>query len=294
MRGGLTTALALLALGAGALAGEFLSRTPAVHRLAGRAFGRGELVAMVDRRGIFDRDSIADEVLRVSARATPVNKAVLEKAIFALHGEFDGDGKFVATLRANGIWPRQLCGLLTGVLRGDSWLEQKIAPEIGVTTEETQHFFEQHDFLQPLRLRARHIFLAAPQGSDVIETKRVAMQGIISRLQNGEDFASLAATLSEDEASKSHGGDLGFLASNRVPPEFWNGIENLPVNGPATLVQSHLGFHAVQILDVRSARAMTFEEARPEIAQQLAAEKRLAAVGQKHDQLAREAILVKR
>jgi PPIC-type PPIASE domain len=296
MNRAMTTALAVMALGAGAVTGEFLSKVPQIHRVLGRLFGRGELVAMVDGRGIFDRESVADEVLGVSSEHTCVNKAVLAQAMFALRGEFDDDRKFARALRANGIWRWQLRGLLTDLFRGDGWLEDKIAPEISVLRDEALHYFEEHqaDFVQPLRLRPRHIFLAAPQGSDVIETKRVAVQEIIARLQNGEDFASLAATLSEDEASKGRGGDLGFLAGNRVPAEFWNAIENLPANGPATLVQSHLGFHAVQILEVRPARAMTFEEARLEIEQRLAAEKRLAAVAQKHDKLAREAVLVSR
>jgi parvulin-like peptidyl-prolyl isomerase len=64
------------------------------------------------------------------------------------------------------------------------------------------------------------------------------------------------------------------------------------VNGPVARVQSHLGFHAVQILEGRPARTMTFEEARPEIQQILAGEKRRAAVAQLRSQLAQQAMLV--
>jgi foldase protein PrsA len=290
----LTIVLAVVALAAGGVAGEFLSKTVGVHKFVGWVFRRGDLVAMFHQRGIFDRERIADEVLQVSAAHERVKKDELERALFDVRGQFDGDRKFAAALRANGIWRWQVREMIGDVFRGEEWLEERIAPQIRVSSDEAHGYFDQHqpDFIQPARLRVRHIFLAAPQGSDVIEIKREAMQKIMARLQQDEDFASLAAEMSEDEATKSRGGDLGFFASDRVPPEFWSAIENLSVNGPVTLVQSHLGFHAVQVLDTRPPRVMTFEEARPEIEQFVADEKRSAAVAEIRDQLAREALLV--
>jgi foldase protein PrsA len=290
----LTVVLAVVALTTGALAGEYLSKTARVHKFAGWIFRRGDLIAMFHYRGIFDRELIADEVLQVSAAHERVTKDELERALFALRGQFDGERKFAAALRANGIWRWQVREMIGDVFRGKEWLEEGIAPQIHVSGDEAHEYFDQHqsDFIQPARLRARHIFLAAPEGSDVIESKRVAMQEIMARLQQGEDFALLAAELSQDEATKSHGGDLGFFASDRVPPEFWSATENLPVNGPVTLVQSHLGFHAVQVVDMRPPRTMTFEEVRPEIEQLLADGKRIGVVAKMRAQLAREALLV--
>ena len=292
----MTIVLAMIGLLSGALTGEWLSRRESVHQLAGRIFGRGELVALVGRRGVFDQRLIADEVLRVSAAHTPMKKGEIEHALIALRGQFGDEGSFAAALHANGIWRWQWPRMVAEALRGARWLDEKIARESTVSFDESRYYFDEHqaDFVQPLRLRPRHIFLAAPQGSENMEEKRAAMQEIMGRLANGEDFAALAAELSEDEASKSRGGDLGFLASNRVPLEFWNAIEGLPVNGPAAFVQSHLGFHAVQILDVRLPRSMSFEEARPEIEQLMAAQKRRLAAQNMRQQLARQAILVSR
>jgi hypothetical protein len=291
-----TVLLALLALVAGAATGEFLSRTALAHRWIGRLLGRGELVALLRNRGIFDSDMIADEVLRYWDANVRLNKGELDRVMFALRGEFGSEKNFSGALRANRIWGWQLREMVTDVFRGEEWIEEKIASHTSGSRAETQRYFDQHpaEFALPLRLRPRHIFLAAPEGSEIIETKRAAMQEIMTRLQAGEDFASLAAAVSEDEATKSRGGDLGFLSSDRVPAEFWSAIENLPVNGQPTLVQSHLGFHAVQILEARPGRMMTLEEARPEIEQLLAAEKRRVAVRQVREELARQARLVLR
>jgi parvulin-like peptidyl-prolyl isomerase len=293
----LTIALVVIALAAGTLTGEFLSKQMKTHRFAGRIFGWGELVAIFHHRGIFDRELIADEVLQVSAAHERVNKGKVDRAMFALRGQFDGERNFATALRANGIWHWQLQKTVASVFRGENWIEERLAKmPVVPSIDEERGYFDEHqiDFSQPLRLRARHIFLAAPQGSDsdVIEEKQAAMEEIMVRLEQGEDFASLAAGVSEDEATKSRGGDLGFFASNRVPQEFWSAIENLPANGPITFVQTHLGFHAIQILDIRLPRMMTFEEVRPEIEQILAEGKRRAEVGKMRKQLAREALLV--
>jgi hypothetical protein len=48
--------LALVALVLGIAAGSWIVRYPAVHRVAGRTFQRGELLALVGQRGIFEAD----------------------------------------------------------------------------------------------------------------------------------------------------------------------------------------------------------------------------------------------
>ena len=155
---------------------------------------------------------------------------------------------------------------------------------------EVQQYFQEHEaqFTQPQRIRVRHIFLAAPEGStaEITEAKDRQMLDIAARLGQGEDFAELAATVSEDEASKKDGGDLGFFAADRVPAEFFDAAAELPPNGSPRFLHSHLGFHALQVTDVHPARLVTVTEATPEIRALLAAEKRRSAVAALRSELA--------
>ena len=48
--------LALVALALGIVAGSWIVRYPAVHRVTGRIFQRGELLALAGQRGIFEAD----------------------------------------------------------------------------------------------------------------------------------------------------------------------------------------------------------------------------------------------
>jgi parvulin-like peptidyl-prolyl isomerase len=113
------------------------------------------------------------------------------------------------------------------------------------------------------------------------------MLDIAARLGQGEDFAELAATVSEDEASKKKGGDLGFFAADRVPAEFFDAAAELQPNGPPRFLHSHLGFHALQSIEVHSARRLALAEATAEIRARLNAEKRRSAVAALKSELAR-------
>jgi len=52
------------------------------------------------------------------------------------------------------------------------------------------------------------------------------VQEVITKLEGGEDFATLAEELSQDDASKEKGGDLGWLASDEINPVYQDFVLN--------------------------------------------------------------------
>ncbi len=52
------------------------------------------------------------------------------------------------------------------------------------------------------------------------------VQEVITRLEGGEDFATLAEELSQHDASKEKGGDLGWLASDEINPVYQDFVLN--------------------------------------------------------------------
>jgi len=305
---------ALLAFAAGAVTGGWLVRLPVVHQVAGQIFQRGELIALVRQSGVFEADLRArlrekqfcagredsDETERVALRdeliaseALPTNPVTTndsDRALVALRNQFADDRQFRTALRHSGVSQRTLRRTIAEAIRGEEWIENQIASQVAVSDAEVQKYFEQHqaEFMQPMRIRARHIFLAAPEGSapELMQAKQHAMLDIAVRLGRGEDFGELAAAVSEDEASKTHGGDLGFFAANRMPAEFFEAAEQLPPNAPPRFLQSHLGFHALQVTDMYPARPLTLAEATPEITALIAAEKRHSAIAALQSELA--------
>jgi len=71
---------------------------------------------------------------------------------------------------------------------------------------------------------------------------------VIERLNNGEDFATLAMELSQDTGSGAEGGDLGWFGKGRMIPEFEAAAFNLKVGEISKPVQSDFGWHIIQLL----------------------------------------------
>lgn len=306
--------LAWIAVGAGALASGWFARLPGVHEVAGQIFQRGKLIALVGQSGVFEADlrarlrekqfcagredsyeaeraALREEL--IAGETLPTNAVTTnesERALVALRNQFADDRQFHAALQHSGVSERTLRRALAEAIGGEAWIENQIASQVAVSDAEIQNYFEQHqaEFMQPIRIRARHIFRAAPESStpELMQTKQGTILDVAVRLGRGEDFGELAAAVSEDEASKTHAGDLGFFAANRMPKEFFEAAEQLLPNAPPRFLQSHLGFHALQVTDVHPARPLTLAEATPEISALIAAEKRRRVVAALESELA--------
>jgi parvulin-like peptidyl-prolyl isomerase len=285
-------ALIVLALLAGVMASEFLCRSAAFRDLAGRFAGRGHLVTIVSGKGIYVTDLGGDEQatasglivaenLRHVAAKEVLDPAQVERELALLKAQFANDKAFEGALRASGFSISSLNERIATQLRGEQWLEKQIAPATAVAEQERRQFYDTHRdlFMQPLRFRASHVFLAAHAETppEVIEEKELAIAAFSARLSQGESLAQLAAEVSEDEATKPRGGDLGFFSVLRMAPEFTAEIQKLHAGEISKSFRSHLGFHIVQVTEIKAARLLNFDEARPEISVALANERLAAA-----------------
>lgn len=108
--------------------------------------------------------------------------------------------------------------------------------------------------------KARHI---------LVETEDEAKK-IIAQLKKGGNFEKIAAEKSKDTGSKAQGGKLDWSPANRYVPPFAQALGKLK-KGQTTdaPVQSQFGWHVIRLDEERAAKFPTFEEARPQIQQQM-------------------------
>jgi hypothetical protein len=273
----------------GVCCSELLCRSTAFRDAVGRLFGRGRVIAIADGKGVYEKDLDDDDLstesdlvvmenLRRVARKEPLDAAKVDGELSLLRAQFGDEKTFLRGVRSNGFSISSLRERIADQLRSLQWLEKQITAERAVTKKECRDFYETHLalFTQPVRFRASHLFLAAPADTppETVESKREMIDALAVRLSRGETLTQLAAEASEDEATKSRGGDLGFFSSARMPPEVFAEVEKLAVGHRSNPFRSHLGFHIVEVAEIRLSRVLSFDDARADILLALANERR--------------------
>jgi peptidyl-prolyl cis-trans isomerase C len=110
-------------------------------------------------------------------------------------------------------------------------------------------------------VNARHILLA----------NEADAKAAIEELKKGADFAKLANQKSTDPAGKTSGGDLGWFTKDQMVPEFADAAFNLK-KGEITdqPVKTQFGWHVIKLEDRRQAKPPTFDQVKPQLADEVA------------------------
>ena len=98
--------------------------------------------------------------------------------------------------------------------------------------------------------KTRHILI---QPSEVVSLDRAKqmIDSLYNRVKAGEDFATLAATYSNDTGSARDGGSLGWVSPGVMVPEFEQVMKETPVGQISKPFQSQFGWHILQVTDTR-------------------------------------------
>ena len=112
----------------------------------------------------------------------------------------------------------------------------------------------------------------------LVETEEEAVAAR-QRIEQGADFAAVAAELSQDPGSGSNGGALGWFGPGMMVPEFEAAVAELEVGELSQPVQTDFGWHILSLNETRLQTPPALQEISGEIAGQLqqeALEARLA------------------
>ena len=96
----------------------------------------------------------------------------------------------------------------------------------------------------------RHILIKT---SEVVspENAKQMIDSIYNRIKAGEDFATLAATYSNDPGSARDGGSLGWVSPGMMVPEFDQIMQNAKNNQVSAPFETQFGWHILEVTDTR-------------------------------------------
>ena len=122
--------------------------------------------------------------------------------------------------------------------------------------------------------QTRHILI---QTSEVVspENAKQMIDSLYTRLKQGEDFAVLASTFSNDTGSARDGGSLGWVSPGVMVPEFEQRMKSTAVGQISEPFQSQFGWHILQVTDTRQ-QDMT-QEYQERMARQILGERQFDA-----------------
>jgi len=143
-----------------------------------------------------------------------------------------------------------------------------------VSDAQIQEYYTSHqtEFAKDEQVRARHI-LVKPKTEDDAGWReaqdRIRELTVETQLPNA-DFAALAREHSDDEGSKTAGGDLGWFGKGRMVKEFEDAVFALQdgqVSGP---VKSQFGFHIIKLEGRQPSGVRPLDEVRTQVRDRLA------------------------
>ena len=101
---------------------------------------------------------------------------------------------------------------------------------------------------QVTKTHVRHILLKQEASMTLEEVQKQA-DNLYQQLKSGKDFADLAKHYSLDVSSAVKGGDLGWVTSGELVPEFEKEMNELAVHQISKPTKSPFGWHIIEVLE---------------------------------------------
>lgn len=99
------------------------------------------------------------------------------------------------------------------------------------------------------RVEVRHILIRVDQNAtpDQVSAAKVKIDGILSEIKGGLDFAEAAKKYSEDTGSADQGGKLDPFARGEMVDQFSNAAFSIPVGQISDPILTEFGWHIIKV-----------------------------------------------
>ena len=192
-----------------------------------------------------------------------VDDATLERAIERIAGNNKlSVEQLRAALEKDGVaWNRFRDEIRTEILL-TRLREREVDSRVVVTDAEIDNFIANNpDAFSGQEFAVAHILLRTPEGATPQQIEAVARRAeqVMTRLRSGEDFARVAAEVSDAPDGLS-GGALGWRPLDRLPGLFADAVRRMQPGETSPILRSAAGLHIVRLVERRGGGAEAVQQ----------------------------------
>jgi peptidyl-prolyl cis-trans isomerase D len=166
---------------------------------------------------------------------------------------------------------------------------EQLKQSINISDADVQAYYQQHldDYKVENRVDVAHIVFNTLGKTDAeIALVKQQAEKVDEQAKHGANFGDLAKKYSEDQNTKSKGGDIGWIVAGQTAPSFEKAAFSLDKDGISDVVQTPYSFDIIKVLDKEVAHTKSLDEVKASIVNTLTQEKLNSEEGDLSDKLA--------
>ena len=194
--------------------------------------------------------------------------------------KIESDDQLQAALKQEGMTMADLRRQLERTMLVQQVQQTEIMQKLQVTDTELKSYYEAHkdEFGTVPQITLREITINVPvtaQGVNVAEddAAKAKAEEVRTKIIANEPFARLAADYS-DSGSKANGGLVGPLAKSDLSDDLQKAIAGLKTGGVTPVLRTSRGYQIIKIENLQDSTTKSFDDARGDIADKIANNKR--------------------
>jgi peptidyl-prolyl cis-trans isomerase SurA len=194
--------------------------------------------------------------------------------------KIESDDQLQAALKQEGMTMADLRRQLERTMMVQQVQQTEIMQKLQVTDTELKTYYDAHkdEFGTVPQITLREITINVPvtaQGVNVAEddAAKAKAEDVRTKIIAGEPFARLAADYS-DSGSKANGGLVGPLAKSDLSDDLQKAIAGLKTGGVSPVLRTSRGYQIIKIENLQDSTTKSFDDARGDIADKIANNKR--------------------
>jgi peptidyl-prolyl cis-trans isomerase SurA len=211
--------------------------------------------------------------------------------------KIETDEQFQAALKQEGLTMTELRKSIERSMIINRVQQVEVFGRIQVSEDEAKKYYETHsnEFTTPPTLMIREILVAVQGDGKTInvgrdEEAKAKAESVRQRIAGGEAFDKLASELS-DSSSKANGGLVGPLSPSELDPALRKLFEGMKPGDVSPVTRTSGGYQIFELESRSETKVLPYEEARQQIANRVAMDKRRAEFVKYMHKLRAEALI---